>query len=72
MTKGDNNNGDDRQIYQELYINRQMMWIEPKDIVGRVQGFLPYLGMFTIYMTDYPLLKYALLGGVGLVVFIYE
>jgi signal peptidase len=53
-------------------MNRGKMWIEPKDIVGRVQGFLPYLGMFTIYMTDYPLLKYALLGGIGLVVFLYE
>lgn len=72
LTKGDNNNVDDRGLYQELYTNRGKMWIEPKDIVGRVQGFLPYLGMFTIFMTDYPLLKYALLGGVGLVVFLYE
>jgi len=72
LTKGDNNNVDDRGLYQELYTNRGMMWIEPKDIVGRVQGFLPYLGMFTIFMTDYPLLKYALLGGVGLIVFLYE
>ncbi|KAG0376873.1 Signal peptidase complex catalytic subunit [Mortierella sp. AD032] len=72
LTKGDNNNVDDRGLYQELHTNRGKMWIEPKDVVGRVQGFLPYLGMFTIFMTDYPLLKYALLGGVGLVVFLYE
>lgn len=72
LTKGDNNNVDDRGLYQDLYINRGKMWVEPKDIVGRVQGFLPYLGMFTIFMTDYPYLKYALLGSVGLVVFLYE
>ncbi|KAG0283036.1 Signal peptidase complex catalytic subunit S11C, partial [Linnemannia gamsii] len=72
LTKGDNNIPNDRGLYQELYINKDKMWIEPKEIVGRVQGFLPYLGMFTIYMTDYPLLKYALLSGVGLVVFLYE
>jgi len=72
LTKGDNNNVDDRGLYQELHRNRAMMWIEPKDVVGRVQGFLPYLGMFTIYMTDYPLLKGLLLAGVGLVVFLYE
>ncbi|KAF9385700.1 Signal peptidase complex catalytic subunit S11C [Podila verticillata] len=72
LTKGDNNPVDDRRLYQELYINRGKMWVEPKDVVGRVQGFLPYLGMFTIIMTDYPYLKYALLGSVGLVVFLYE
>ncbi|KAG0347611.1 Signal peptidase complex catalytic subunit S11C [Podila humilis] len=72
LTKGDNNNVDDRALYQELHRNRGMMWVEPKEIVGRVQGFLPYLGMFTIFMTDYPYLKYALLGSVGLVVFLYE
>ncbi|KAF9343669.1 Signal peptidase complex catalytic subunit, partial [Mortierella sp. NVP85] len=55
LTKGDNNTGDDRPLYQELYSNRQMMWIEPKHIVGRVQAHLPYIGMFTIYMTDYPM-----------------
>ncbi|KAF9429891.1 Signal peptidase complex catalytic subunit S11C [Podila epigama] len=72
LTKGDNNNVDDRGLYQEDYRNRGMMWIEPKHVVGRVQGFLPYLGMFTIFMTDYPYFKYALLGGVGLLVFLYE
>ncbi|KAG0223607.1 Signal peptidase complex catalytic subunit [Mortierella sp. GBA43] len=73
LTKGDNNAGDDRaQLYQELYSNRNMMWVEPKHVVGRVQGQLPYLGYFTIVMTDYPMLKYALLGAVGLIVFIYE
>ncbi|KAF9347971.1 Signal peptidase complex catalytic subunit [Mortierella sp. NVP85] len=73
LTKGDNNRVDDRaHLYQELYSNKDMSWVEPKHVVGRVQGQLPYLGMFTIYMTDYPMLKYALLGAVGLVVFLYE
>ncbi|KAK3816592.1 MAG: signal peptidase I [Benniella sp.] len=72
LTKGDNNTGDDRVLYQELYSNRQMMWVEPKHIVGRVQGHLPYIGMFTIYMTDYPMFKYALLGAIGLFAFLYD
>ncbi|KAG0231969.1 Signal peptidase complex catalytic subunit [Actinomortierella wolfii] len=70
LTKGDNNMGDDRILYQET--NYGQLWIRPNEVVGRVQGFLPYLGMFTIYMTDYPYLKYALLGSVGLFVFLYE
>ncbi|KAF9971797.1 Signal peptidase complex catalytic subunit S11C [Modicella reniformis] len=73
LTKGDNNDVDDRIfIYRELHSNRNMMWVEPQHIVGRVQGFLQYLGMFTIFMTDYPMLKYALLGAIALIAFIYE
>ena len=30
--------------------------------------FLPYLGMVTIFMNDYPWLKYALIGTLGLFV----
>jgi signal peptidase len=28
-----------------------------KDIVGRARGFLPYVGMITIYMNEYPNFK---------------
>ncbi|KAF8639199.1 hypothetical protein AX17_001685 [Amanita inopinata Kibby_2008] len=60
LTKGDNNPVDDFELYQGLE------WLERKHIVGKVRGFLPYIGYITIAMNDFPQLKYALLGGLGL------
>jgi len=57
LTKGDNNNEDDRTLY-----NDGQHWIEPKDVMGRVVGFLPFVGMVTIKLTEYPILKFALVG----------
>ncbi|KAJ1880244.1 Signal peptidase complex catalytic subunit [Kickxella alabastrina] len=58
LTKGDNNNeADDRGIY-----NPGQKWISRDDIIGRVRGFVPYAGMGTIWMNDYPQLKMILLG----------
>ncbi|KAF8902579.1 hypothetical protein CPB84DRAFT_1846228 [Gymnopilus junonius] len=59
LTKGDNNYVDDIELYQGLE------WLERKHIVGKVRGFLPYVGYVTIAMNDFPQLKYALLGGLG-------
>ncbi|KAJ3170461.1 Signal peptidase complex catalytic subunit S11A [Irineochytrium annulatum] len=56
LTKGDNNRVDDRGLY-----NPHQMWIREKDVVGRVKGFLPYVGMITIVLNDYPQLKVLLL-----------
>jgi len=56
LTKGDNNQVDDRALY-----NRGQLWIEPKDIVGRAKGMAPYVGMVTIIMNDYPKIKWAVL-----------
>ncbi|TFY79793.1 hypothetical protein EWM64_g4217 [Hericium alpestre] len=64
LTKGDNNYLDDVELYQGLdYLERQ-------HIVGKVRGFLPYVGYVTIAMNDFPQLKYALLGGLGLLALI--
>ncbi|KAJ7628622.1 putative signal peptidase [Roridomyces roridus] len=60
LTKGDNNPVDDTQLYGGLE------YLERKHIVGKVRGFLPYIGYVTIAMNDFPRLKYALLGGLGL------
>ncbi|PAV17821.1 sec11 c [Pyrrhoderma noxium] len=60
LTKGDNNLQDDIGLYQGL------QWLEKKHIIGKVDGFLPYIGYVTIVMNDYPQLKFALLGGLGL------
>ncbi|KAF8323879.1 putative signal peptidase [Clavulina sp. PMI_390] len=60
LTKGDNNYLDDLDLYNG------MKWLERKHIVGKVSGFMPYVGYVTIAMNDFPQLKYAVLGGLGL------
>ncbi|KAJ1848290.1 Signal peptidase complex catalytic subunit, partial [Coemansia sp. RSA 2703] len=56
LTKGDNNPIDDRGLY-----SRGQLWIDRSEIIGRVKGFVPYAGMGTIWMNDYPQLKTGLL-----------
>ncbi|KAJ3203646.1 Signal peptidase complex catalytic subunit S11C [Dinochytrium kinnereticum] len=65
LTKGDNNGVDDRGLY-----NPHQMWIRQGDVVGRVKGFLPYVGMITIILNDYPQLKAVLLVVLGLFVLV--
>ncbi|KAJ2503253.1 Signal peptidase complex catalytic subunit [Coemansia sp. RSA 1972] len=57
LTKGDNNTADDRGLY-----NPGQLWIQRDEIIGRVKGFVPYAGMGTIWMNEYPQLKTGLLG----------
>ncbi|PNH02439.1 Signal peptidase complex catalytic subunit SEC11C [Tetrabaena socialis] len=61
LTKGDNNHGDDRTLY-----NKGQEWLHQQHIMGRAVGFLPKLGMVTIVLNDYPYLKYALISVLGL------
>ena len=63
LTKGDNNQVDDRGLYSP-----GQDWLQRRHIMGRAQGYLPYIGMVTIIMNDYPMLKYALIGLLGLLV----
>eukprot|EP00879_Flechtneria_rotunda_P007637 GHRR01008009.1.p1 GENE.GHRR01008009.1~~GHRR01008009.1.p1 ORF type:complete len:185 (+),score=32.28 GHRR01008009.1:144-698(+) len=63
LTKGDNNYGDDRLLYA-----RGQEWLHMKHIMGRAVGYLPYVGMVTIIMNDYPMLKYGLIAVLGLLV----
>lgn len=60
LTKGDNNKYDDISLY------KRMKWLERQHVVGKVRGFLPYVGYVTIAMNDFPQIKYALLGLMGL------
>lgn len=60
LTKGDNNQVHDRGLY-----NRGQRWLKDEDLVGRVRGYVPYLGMMTIWFNDYPKLKYAVIGTLG-------
>lgn len=62
LTKGDNNDDDDLSLYApgQSYLDRK------EDVVGIAKGFMPYVGMVTLMMNDYPALRYVLLGGMGL------
>ncbi|RDD46602.1 Signal peptidase complex catalytic subunit SEC11C [Trichoplax sp. H2] len=60
LTKGDNNSVDDRGLYAD-----GQFWLEKKDVIGRAKGFVPYVGMVTIAMNDYPKLKYLMLALLG-------
>ena len=52
LTKGDNNPVDDRGLYEGP------MWLEPHQIIGKSIAHLPFVGMITICLTDYPVLKW--------------
>lgn len=43
---------DDRGLYAP-----GQLWLTKNDIVGRARGFLPYVGMVTILMNEYPKFK---------------
>jgi len=63
LTKGDNNSVNDRGLYA-----KGQYWLDKKDIVGRARGFVPYVGWLTIFMNDFPNLKYIVLATLGLFV----
>ncbi|XP_064644981.1 signal peptidase complex catalytic subunit SEC11A-like [Lineus longissimus] len=67
LTKGDNNSVDDRGLYAH-----GQLWLQKKDVVGRAKGFLPYVGIVTILMNDYPKLKYFVLAFLGIFVLIHR
>ena len=60
LTKGDNNIPDDRDLY-----GGGRKWLQREMIIGRAFAFLPYCGMLTILMNDYPVLRYVLLIGLS-------
>ncbi|XAR50563.1 Signal peptidase I [Bertholletia excelsa] len=61
LTKGDNNQHDDRGLYAH-----GQLWLQQQHIMGRAVGFLPYVGWVTIIMKEKPVLKYILMGALGL------
>ncbi|XP_029126910.1 signal peptidase complex catalytic subunit SEC11A isoform X2 [Cajanus cajan] len=63
LTKGDNNDVDDRVMY-----NRGQRWLQQHHIMGRAVGILPYVGWATIIMTEKPIVKYIVIGALGLLV----
>jgi len=65
LTKGDNNLVHDRPLYKG-----SIDWIQRQHVIGRAWAYLPYAGLMTIWMNDYPMLKFALIGVLGLFVII--
>ncbi len=63
LTKGDNNNIDDRNLYAPGHL-----WLQRSEILGRARASLPYAGMVTILLNDYPALKFVLVGLMALFV----
>jgi signal peptidase len=64
LTKGDNNLADDTELYARghSFLNRK------EDVIGSVIGFIPFVGYVTILLSEYPWLKQAMLGMMGLMV----
>ncbi len=60
LTKGDNNSVDDRGLYSP-----GQFWLERKDVIGKAKGFVPYIGIVTILMNDYPQLKVSCRAGLS-------
>lgn len=58
---------DDRGLYAP-----GQYWLKRTDVVGRARGFVPYIGIVTILMNDYPKFKYLLLGVLGIVALIHR
>ncbi|KAG8296410.1 signal peptidase complex catalytic subunit SEC11A [Homalodisca vitripennis] len=61
LTKGDNNPVDDRGLYSP-----GQLWLTEKDVVGRAKGVLRYVGLITIFMNEYPKIKFAVVTILGL------
>jgi len=66
LTKGDNNPVDDRSIYHQNQPG--LVWLERRHLIGKAKGFLPYIGMVTIKMNEYPQLKFGLIALLGIFV----
>ncbi|RKF65052.1 Signal peptidase complex catalytic subunit sec11 [Erysiphe neolycopersici] len=65
LTKGDNNAVDDTELYA-----RGQDYIQRKDIMGSVVGYIPFIGYVTILLSEHPWLKTVLLGIMGLTMII--
>ncbi|KAK9862134.1 hypothetical protein WJX84_007540 [Apatococcus fuscideae] len=65
LTKGDANREND--LVGGIYDGIQ--WLNKQHVMGRVVGYLPYVGQVTLIMNDYPKVKYALIGLLGLFIF---
>lgn len=57
LTKADYNNVNDRGLYSQ-----GQLWLEKKDIIGRVYGYIPYVGIPIHMILKIPYAQYLFLG----------
>ena len=57
LSKGDNNEVDDRGLYPK---NR--FYLDEYNVQAHVMANIPYSGFVTLAMNDYPMVKYTLIG----------
>ncbi|POW17460.1 hypothetical protein PSHT_06386 [Puccinia striiformis] len=62
----DNNHENDVALYNGL------KYLQRSNLIGKVNGYVPHVGYVTIVMNDYPKLKYALLGVLGLTILLHR
>ncbi|EUD67625.1 signal peptidase I [Plasmodium inui San Antonio 1] len=55
LSKGDNNNIDDRGLYES-----NQYWLENEHVLGLSVGYAPYIGMLTIWVNEYPAMKWGI------------
>jgi signal peptidase I len=60
LTKGDNNNMDDRALYPP-----GVDWISERDLMGRSKAYLPYVGFLTIWMSENSWMRFVVIGLLG-------
>ena len=57
LTKGDNNNVDDRGLYK-----KDVDWLNRSHVFGVAVGSIPFVGIITIWLNEYTWVKYSLIG----------
>lgn len=60
LTKGDNNQEDDRMLFPA-----GLEWIEEDMILGKTYAYIPYIGYVTVLFQENVIVKYATLGLLG-------
>lgn len=61
LTRGDNNNVDDTELYPS-----DQGFLYRRGILGTVKGFVPYVGYIAIILCEYPLSRGAIIGTTAL------
>ncbi len=49
---------------------RRLQWLHSRHLIGVGRAYVPLIGMVTIMMNDYPMLKYLMIGSLALMVLI--
>ncbi|CAO2833817.1 unnamed protein product [Amaranthus hypochondriacus] len=63
LTKGDSNSMDDRT---SLYAKDQYWITQHEHVMGKVIGYIPYIGMVMIFINKHPLAKYLAVAAISI------